>query len=94
MKGASRAVQRIELDGEYDLARQEEVMLVFDALTAEGPAVIDMTNVTYIDSSFLRALAALHFRLKKFGVTLTGVRPSVRRILKVVAFQRLFSIPG
>ncbi len=83
---------RVELAGEYDLSRSAELSSIFGALSADGPAVIDMTNVTFVDSSFLYALVTLHSRFEAWGVTLTGVQPPIRRILQRVAFQELFRI--
>ncbi len=86
------AVRRLELSGEYDLTRRNHVASLFEDITPGGPVVVDMTDVTYIDSSFLHALTALHFRFKEWGVTLVGARPQIRRILQVMNFERLFTI--
>jgi anti-anti-sigma factor len=86
----SQTLRRVALDGEYDLSRKEEVASLFARLVPDGPAVVDMSNVTYIDSTFLHQLALLHFRFKDFPVTLVNVRPNVKRILAIVKFDRLF----
>jgi anti-anti-sigma factor len=89
---ASDKPQRIELFGEYDINRRSEVVLLFESLTAEGPVEVDMTRVTYVDSTFLHALTALHFRFKPWGVTLAGVSPQIRRVLQMMDFEKLFRI--
>jgi anti-sigma B factor antagonist len=82
----------VELRGEYDLNRRHEVTLLFGSLEPGAPAAVDLSDVTYVDSSFLHALTALHFRFKEWGVTLLGVRPPVRRVLQMMNFERLFTI--
>jgi anti-anti-sigma factor len=82
--------RRIELDGEYDLSQREQIAALFGALDADHPVIIDLTKVTYIDSTFLHELAALRLRLKEQSITLTGATPSIKRILKIVKFERLF----
>ncbi|HTA55177.1 MAG TPA: STAS domain-containing protein [Candidatus Acidoferrales bacterium] len=82
--------RRVELDGEYDLSRKEQIATLFGALRADGPVTIDLARVTYIDSTFLHELAALRFRLKGQSITLTGASAGVKRILKLVKFEQLF----
>lgn len=86
------AARRIELDGEFDISRRDEVSCAFDALPNDGPAVVDMTHVSYVDASFFRALTSLHARFKEWGVTLVGVRPQIRRVFRIVDFERQFRI--
>ena len=88
----SRPIQRIQLDGEYDLSRKEELVAVLGSLSAKGPAVVDMTTVTYVDSTFLRELAGLQIRFKRWGVTLVGVSAAIKRILEITSFDQLFRI--
>jgi anti-anti-sigma factor len=84
--------RRVELNGEYDLSRKGELALLFASLDANEPIVVDMADVTYIDSNFLHELVALRNRCREFGVKLTGVTPNVSRILRVVGFDKLFEI--
>ncbi len=83
---------RIELDGEYDLSRKDELNSIFASLAADGPATIDLTRVNYVDSTFLHVLATLHFRLNGHVVTLTGANSGIRRLLSIVNFDQLFHI--
>jgi anti-anti-sigma regulatory factor len=82
--------RRVQLDGEYDLSRKEQVAALFGALPGDGPVTIDLSKVTYIDSTFLHELAALRLRFKEQSITLTGASAGVKRILKLVKFERLF----
>jgi anti-anti-sigma factor len=85
-------VNRVELSGEYDLSRRDEIAALFGSLRPEGPAVVDMSQVTYVDSTFLHELATLHFRFQELPVTLVGVNDAIKRILRIVRFDKLFSI--
>ncbi|HET6275325.1 MAG TPA: STAS domain-containing protein [Candidatus Cybelea sp.] len=86
-------VHSVSLEGEYDLSRRDEVAALFGALDGNGPAIVDMAKVTYVDSSFLYELVALRSRLKEWGVTLRGVQPPIRRVFQITSLHRLFSIP-
>jgi anti-anti-sigma regulatory factor len=85
-------VSRIVLEGEYDLTQKAAVALLFGELQADGPAIIDLTKVTYVDSSFLNELAVLRARLKEHAITLVGATGSVMRVLKLVEFDKLFHL--
>ena len=84
--------RRIELNSEYDLSQKEQIAALLGSLGADGPGVIDLTKVTYIDSTFLQELAALRLRFKGQSITLTGANAGVKRILKLVKFERLFTL--
>jgi anti-anti-sigma factor len=84
-------VRYIELSGEYDLARKQELAAEFAVLSNGDPLAIDMRRVTYVDSTFLNELATLRLRLDERSVTLVGVRPNILRILQLVKFDRFFT---
>ena len=86
------AIPRIELSGEYDLSSKEEIASLFQSLRPDGGAVIDMTKVTYVDSSFLHELADLQFRFMPHAVTLVGVSENLKRVFAILSFDRLFTI--
>lgn len=54
--------------------------------------MLDMTAVTYIDSTFLHQIEALRSRLKHHRVTLLGVNKQARQVLHIVNFDHLFQI--
>ncbi|HXB83933.1 MAG TPA: STAS domain-containing protein [Candidatus Acidoferrum sp.] len=82
--------RRIELEGEYDGSQREQIAALFGSLRADGPVVIDLTKVTFIDSTFLHLLAALRLRFKGQSITLTGATANIKRVLKLVKFEQLF----
>lgn len=84
-------VARLELRGEYDLTNRDDIASLFRALRADGPAVIDMAKVTYIDSTVLHQLVELRSRFKDHLVTLL-VNKHMRRIFRIVNFDGLFEI--
>ena len=83
----------IELDGEYDIARRQEVATAFAAVPAgTQELVLHMESVTYVDSAFLHELATLRNRLDGSRVTLIAPHPQLKRLLRLVAFDRLFRV--
>jgi anti-anti-sigma factor len=91
--GKTLNARRVELDGEYDLSQKEAIASLFEALRPDGPAVIDLTKCTYVDSTFLSELVKLRQRFKEHPITLVGASGSVMRVLRLVHFNRLFEIP-
>ena len=88
----SLAVERVELRGEYDLARKEELAAFLAAVTGTKPVVLDMTRVSYVDSSFLNELSHLRSRLQNSQITLQGVNAQLRRVLSLMRFDSIFDI--
>jgi anti-anti-sigma factor len=83
---------RVELDGEYDISRRQELMSLFASLDGNDPIVIDMAKVSYIDSTILHELSILRARDHERPITLFGANANVRRILQFVSFDRVFEI--
>ena len=55
----SRPPHRIELEGEYDLTRKDEITQLFGGVDGAPEVIIDLSRVTYMDSTVLGALALL-----------------------------------
>jgi anti-anti-sigma factor len=92
MNRAHDNVRLLPLAGDYDISDKETLAALFGALAPDGAVVIDMTKVTYIDSTFLNQIDALRLRLKRHCVTLLGVNKQARRLLTIVNFDHLFQI--
>ena len=90
MVDATESQRLIKLDGEYDLTRKDEIAGLFGSIDGESAVVMDMTAVTYIDSTFLRELSMLRRRAGAKSITLTGANEHVRRVLKTVSFDAFF----
>lgn len=80
----------IELSGEYDLARKQELAGLFAGIDGKTAITVDMREVTYVDSSFLTELVAMRLRLQERSVTLVGPQPNVVRVLQLTKLDRFF----
>lgn len=81
--------RHLMLSGEYDIARRQELTDIFRAVEG-GPVTMDMSDVSYIDSTFLAELAAMRFRLNGTSVTLVGVQPNIARVLRIAKLDHFF----
>jgi anti-anti-sigma factor len=88
----SQDQNRIALGGEWDLHRRDELTGLLATLTKDGPAIIDLRDCTYADSTALSALAALRIKFQEVPITLLGPRQQLRRILQITAFDKIFHI--
>ena len=78
----------VALSGEVDLDRAPAVRASFASI--DGPVVIDLSSVTYLDSSLLNELARLRRRVGDVALVVTS--PQVRRILDIVGFTNKFRV--
>jgi len=78
----------IELRGELDLSNAPALRASLGE--APGPAVVDLSGVTYIDSTALYELALLRRRVG--SVVLVVPSPQIRRTLEIVGFAKTFRI--
>ena len=93
MKDTRPPRNRIELDGEYDLSRRDEVAKLFGAIaTNTEELVIDVSRVSYVDSSFCHELAQLRKRLNGRRITLISPCPHLWRLFSMLAFDTVFCI--
>ena len=91
------------VEGEVDAATAPALDAAFRALDAPRPGaahpapsvvVVDLSGVTFLDSSGLSVLIATHKRLRFDGRSLavTGARPSVRRLFAISGLDRVLTI--
>ena len=78
----------IALRGELDLSNVAALRASLGALS--GPAVVDLSDVTYLDSTALYELDALRRRVG--SVALVVASPNVRRTLEIVGFEKFFRV--
>ena len=84
----------IQLPGEWDLARREELETLLQPAYDRPLVVIDLSKTEYIDSTVLGALA----RMRKARVEERGFEPShivasrenIVRLLRIVGFHHIF----
>lgn len=79
----------VAFSGELDIYAVEDVRAALAAI--DGPAIVDLTDVRFVDSSALTEFVRLR---KRVGDHVTLVVPSsnIRRALDIVGFDALFRI--
>lgn len=81
--------------GELDLAASTCLRAAVVEACNEGlPVVVDLTDVTYLDSAALAVLVAAHRLLQADGchLTLRGASSRVQRVLEITGLRRLFDV--
>jgi anti-anti-sigma factor len=93
-QGDGPAVTHLCWSGEIDISRVPELRDEIMALPTDRPVVLDLSRVSYLDSSGLGMLVLLRKRLARCGVavTLVDVQPHVRRIFDVTGLDRAFHL--
>jgi anti-anti-sigma factor len=89
------SLRTVTLSGEYDLARAAELRDdVLDEHDDQTQVVIDLTDVTFIDSSALRALLDVRNELDRRGATMamTNPQPSVARVFDITAMGPILGL--
>lgn len=88
---------RIQLSGRFDFNAHREFREAVDkALSSQGTTevAVDLGNVAYLDSSALGMLLMLRDKAKTSGksVFLTNAKGSVKQVLEIANFGKLFPI--
>ena len=88
---------RLPLSGELDVTNAEAIRAEIDGITDAHPGAavsLDLTAVTFVDSSALGALvgALQHARKQGGDVVVTGLTPSVAKIFRVTGLDRVFEV--
>lgn len=91
----SQAILR--LGGRFDFKAHREFRDAVDALLQQSdtkPLQVDLADVSYLDSSALGMLLMLRDKAKAANkdVALVGVKGSVRQVLDIANFSKLFAI--
>lgn len=85
----------LRLAGEYDISRRDELAEQLSAANNADVAVLDLRDVSYLDSSALTCLIQLRKRMMERGpgvVHIAGAAPQVRRIFNLTNLDRIFRI--
>lgn len=90
----SGAEVTLELVGELDAAGVDPVLEAATQLPADGHLTIDMSQLTFMDSSGIRVLMSLDLRRRAEGweLTLLAPQPQVLRVLRLCGFEDRFEI--
>ena len=87
MRGRSR---QVVLAGDLDMYEAPQLRRLLDEI--DGPGVVDMRDVRYLDSAALSVLARVARRVGPRAVTLVVASPNIRKVLGLVCFDTLFRI--
>jgi anti-anti-sigma factor len=85
----------VTLSGEYGFERADELRTTILAAGLDTSRVmVDAAEVTFLDSSGLRALIEARHGLEDHGIglSLVNVSPAVRCLLQVTAMERVFGV--
>ncbi|QID18271.1 STAS domain-containing protein [Nitrogeniibacter mangrovi] len=85
----------LKLGGRFDFNAHREFRDGVDSvLQKEGRVDVDLAEVAYLDSSALGMLLMLRDKAKSAGreVRLVNARGSVRQVLEIANFSKLFAI--
>jgi anti-anti-sigma regulatory factor len=85
-------IERIELDGEYDLSRIEELREALSRVDGTTPVVLDVRTVSYADSSFMNELSRLKTRHPSCPMSVYGASRMMKKLLTLLSFDKLFTI--
>ena len=83
------------LDGEADLQHTPSLRKsLLEAVSGGRPVVVDMSHVSYIDSSGVASLVEAYqsARKKGFSFALAGLSPAALRVLQLARLDRVFTI--
>jgi stage II sporulation protein AA (anti-sigma F factor antagonist) len=82
--------------GEIDLATGQQFRDALLAASRESPRVlVDLSDVTFMDSAGVNALVAAYHRVPPDGeLRLAGLRPNTRRLLQITGLVDLFATSG
>lgn len=83
----------IALQGAYDLVRRERLLTALRAIQTCDIAIMDMRDVTHLDTTALTCFIQLRERLRHGGpgiVRIVGLRPSLYRVFEIAELQHVF----
>jgi len=76
------------LSGEFDLAEMETFAMAVDAcMVGQRDLIFDLTDLRFINSSGLQAIAAVSTQVAPRPIVLRGATPSVAKVLEIVGFS-------
>lgn len=87
----------VELDGEIDAATvglmKEKISEAIDA-NPGGRVTLDMSTVTFLDSTGLGALVSALRKARDGGgdITITNVAPNVRKVFDITGLAKVFEL--
>ncbi len=94
--GAGAADRLLRLSGELDMNSARQLRQVFAGIDAPERVLVDLSALTFCDSSGLSALLAGHKKLEAQGgrLVLGAVPPRIRSILELTGLAEVFAFAG
>ena len=84
------------VEGEIDINCSPELKKVFDKLISQKTPkiVIELSKVTYVDSSGLATLVGILKNMRSYGgkMRLAGMLPKVKSLFEITKLDKLFEI--
>jgi anti-anti-sigma factor len=83
----------IALQGDYDITRPERMLSELHAIPTCDIAIVDMREVTHLDTTALTCFIQLRNRLRQSGrgiVRIVGLRPSLYRLYESTNLHHIF----
>lgn len=88
----------VRIRGELDLLSRERVQDYLAALTESAPPrlVLDLTGLTFVDSSGLNVFASIHKRMLAYGGVLEAqhMSDSVQKVMEISGLSALLRHPS
>jgi len=94
---SAKGIATITLGGKFDFSSHKEFKTAYSPLLQDAETrtiLIDLANVTYVDSSALGVLMLLNEHVAEVGKSISLIRPNqkVRQILDIANMGKLFKI--
>jgi anti-anti-sigma factor len=78
----------LRLSGEFDMSSVETFRLAVEtSADPEREIVLDLTDLTFLDSSGIRAILTMVQEIGTNGVLLRNPQPNVRRVIELVGID-------
>jgi anti-anti-sigma factor len=76
------------LSGEFDMSSVEPFRLAIEtSADPEREIVLDLTDLTFLDSSGIRAILTMAQEIGTNGVLLKNPQPNVRRVIELIGIE-------
>lgn len=86
----------VKLDGDLDFSRKADIEATLAQADSVDIAVVDLSEVSYIDSSCLSSLAVLKKRMQENGTAailrIAGANESLSRIFQICGLDKSFEM--
>ncbi len=87
------APMTLKLAGEYDIARKGELARLLEPLAQSDPAIVDATELSYVDSSAIACIVSLQTRMTRDGrsvrIRFMNLQPQIRRIFALCGLEQI-----